>query len=344
MQHFQKILRCLLLTSITAALTSGSLLLCGCHRYLVNNPVTPSSSVKGIPAAPTQITHRPLAVMIENSPDARPQSGIVEANVVYEAITEGGITRFLAIYLNGEPAVIGPVRSARPHFIYLAQEYDPIFVHCGESEEALQILSGYAPVRDLDQLKHGKPFWRSHARSAPHNLYTSCERLRDYTEKQGWDHPTPTLPNFSNGGQITNGTPAHEVCINFNGAIRYRLRFVYDAQRSGYLRYMDGTLHVDKETGNPIIAKNIVIQRVASSLFPGSHLHTYDVNVIGSGQGIFISQGQQASLYWNKDNSSAITQYTDAKSVPLPFQPGQTWIEEVPLTGSVTITPALPSP
>ncbi len=147
----------------------------------------------------------------------------------------------------------------------------------------------------------------------------------------------PTLPNFSNGGKFTNNTPAHEVRINFNGAVRYRLRFVYDAQRGGYLRYMDGKLHVDKETGMPIVAKNIVIQRVTASLFPDSKLHTYDVDVIGNGQGNFLSQGQQMPLYWRKDTSSAITRYTDAGDDPLPFQPGQTWIEIVPNNGSVTI-------
>ena len=96
--------------------------------------------IDGEPATPQDIQRRPLAVMIENSPQARPQSGLTEACVVYEAITEGGITRFLAVYLHGNPAVIGPVRSARPHFIDLAREYEAAFVHCGESYEALQIL------------------------------------------------------------------------------------------------------------------------------------------------------------------------------------------------------------
>ncbi len=167
----------LLLIFFCLAVLSVAVLLCGCRQFLGNKPASPVCPIDGTPATPEQIARRPLAVMIENSPAARPQSGLSQASVVYEAITEGGITRFLAIYLNGEPAVIGPVRSARPHFIYLAQEYDPVFVHCGESYEALQILARNSPVRNLDQIKYGKPFWRSRKRPAPHNLYTSSARL-----------------------------------------------------------------------------------------------------------------------------------------------------------------------
>jgi len=329
------------------------LLLAGCRSFHLggsggqnggeggNDVVCP---IDGLPTTREAIAHRPVAVMIENSPAARPQSGVSQACVVYEAITEGGITRFLAIFLHNAPEVIGPVRSARPHFINLAQEYNPVYVHCGESYEALQILAYNSPVDDLDQLKFGKPFWRSHQRPAPHNLYTSQKRLMEFIEKHQWDRSISDLPTFSHGGQFTGGTPAQEVTINFNGAVHYRLRFVYDQQAGGYLRYMDGKLHVDKETGKPIVAKNIVIQRVSAVEFPNSEKHTFDVSVIGSGDGYFVSQGKQTPLLWSKYGASSITNYTDADRQPLPFQPGQTWIELVPLNGKVTITaPASPA-
>ncbi len=152
--------------------------------------------------------------------------------MVYEAITEGGITRFMAIYLHGGPAVIGPVRSARPHFIYLAEEYDPVFVHCGESYEALQILANNSPVRNLDQLKYGKPFWRGHTRTAPHDLYTSSARLRKFAAAKGGTTRRQHCLISATAGDST-GTPAREVMINFNGAVHYRLRFVYDQQPAG---------------------------------------------------------------------------------------------------------------
>lgn len=300
--------------------------------------------IDGLPTTHAALAHRPIAVMIENSPKARPQSGLSQACVVYEAITEGGITRFLVIYLHGTPPVLGPVRSSRPHFIYLAQEYDPVYVHCGESYEALQILAVAPPVLNLDQMKYSKPFWRDHSRAAPHNLYTSIDRLRSLMVSKAWDDTVPSLPNFSRGGDFT-GAPAHEVNISFGGAVHYRLRLVYDQQAGGYLRYMDGKLMEDKDTGRPIVVKNVVIERVTAAEFQDSKYHTFDVSVVGNGDGYFISEGKQSPLLWSKADNRAITIYTDDKGHPLPFQPGQTWIEVVPFGSKVTITaPTPPAP
>ena len=145
------------------------------------------------------------------------------------------------------------------------------------------------------------------------------------------------LPNFSNGGRIADGTPAQDVQINFSGAVHYRLSFVYDVNAGGYLRYMDGKLHVDKESGQPIVVKNIVIQRVAASLFPQSSKTPTMSGVLGRVTAV-LSRRAAIPLYWRKYSSSDITRFTDDNLHPLPFQPGQTWIELVPLTGSVTIT------
>lgn len=249
----------------------------------------------------------------------------------------------MALYLHGSATVIGPVRSARPHFIYLAQEYYPVFAHCGESYQALQILANVPYLENLDQLKYPKPFWRSRTRRAPHNLYTSTERLRAFAAKKGWERPPGTIPQFTGAGTATNGTPASEVHISFGGAIRYGLRFVYDATRDGYLRYMDGKLHTDKETGEPIVAHNILIQRVEAELFvkdsPSDYSKdVFDVRVIGAGEGSFVAQGQQMAMRWQKDTDRAVTSYRDAAGAALPFEAGQTWIELVPISGKVSFT------
>ena len=299
--------------------------------------------IDGTPTTTEAVTRRPLAVMIENSPSARPQSGLPEASVVYEAITEGGITRFMAVYLQGAPAVIGPVRSIRPHFLDIAREYDPAIVHCGQSYEALQILATTPGLYNLDQLKYAKPFWRDHTRKAPHNLYTAADKLRAFLTHEKWEGEVSDLPHFTGTGQPMTGTPANTVDINFGGAVCYGLRMSYDPQRNDYPRYMDGKLHTDRETGQPIAARNIIIQRVEAEQFPTSKLHTYDVRVIGSGDGLFISGGKQMPLHWKKDSMLSITQYTDQAGNPLPFQPGQTWVEIVPITGSVLIDAPTPA-
>lgn len=307
------------------------------HRS-VNGTAAITCLIDGMPTTRQALARRPIAVMIENAPQARPQSGLDQACVVYEAITEGGITRFLAIYLHQSPEVIGPVRSARPHFIHLAQEYQPAYVHCGESYEALQIFARDTTILDFDQMDRPRQFWRDHSRRAPHNLYTSTDRLRKAMTALGWEWSVDHLPSFAGGRTMRGGAPAQQIDLGFGGVVKYRLQFVYDAQAGGYRRYMDGKLHVDRETGQPLLAKNIIIQRVEAMRFAQNDKGTYDVRVVGSGTGDFITGGRQTPLKWEKYSMYAATSYTDTRGADLPYQPGQTWVELVPADGTVSIT------
>lgn len=293
--------------------------------------------IDGLPTTKRGIYRRPLAVMIENSPKARPQSGLPAACAVYEAITEGGITRFLAVYLHADPAVIGPVRSARPHFINIAREYNAGYVHCGQSYEALQILATDPTIYNLDQMKYPAPFWRDRSRYAPHNLYTSAAKLRRLLRTRQWEMPVSPLPNFTSSAQTFSGQPAKTINISFPGATHYALRLVYSAKKGGYLRYMDGKLHVDRVTRQPIVAKNVVVQRVNAMPYSNSTHGTFDVEMVGNGQGIFLRDGQQVKIRWQKANASTITRYTDRDGNSLPFRSGQTWVEIVPIGGVVRI-------
>jgi len=331
------------------ALGCGILMQAGCRLPWGQEPPPAPTPVKdkslpayacpldGSPAGMQDISRRPLAVMVENSPDARPQSGLTKACVVYEAITEGGITRFLAVFLHGNPAVIGPVRSARPHFINIEREYDAAYVHCGESYEALQILSLDPSIRNLDQMKYPRPFWRDHTRRAPHNLYTSSAKLRTFLTLSGWGGQPVSLPNFTSSDRLKSGQPAHTIDIHIPGAVHYRLRMVYDKKLGGYQRYMDGKLHVDRETQQPVVAKNVIFQRVYAAPFVSSDKGTFDVEVVGSGEGEFMSGGFQESLLWQKTNIYTITSFTDTHGQSLPFRPGQTWVEVLPADSVVTV-------
>jgi hypothetical protein len=290
--------------------------------------VVPTCPLDGLPTTAVALARRPLAVMVENSPQARPQSGLDHACVVYEAVTEGGITRFMAVYLHDDASAIGPVRSVRPHFINLEQEYDAALVHCGESYEALQILYDNPAIYNLDQLKYSKPFWRSRDRRMPHNLYTATDRLRAFLVKQGWEGPAVSLPTFVSSAQpLATGDETAQADVTFGGGIRYRLQLVYDPARRGFVRYQDRRLHVDRVTGQPLVARNVIIQEVEETAFATSKLGTQDVRVIGSGRGWFLGNGRRLPLQWSKSTASSPTLFTDEGGSPLPFQPGQTWIE-----------------
>lgn len=292
--------------------------------------------IDGLPTSEKHLLRRPLAVMIENSPAARPQSGLTKACVVYEAITEGGITRFLAIYLHNDAEIIGPVRSARPHFISLEREYNAAYTHCGQSFEALQILAEDSSIYNLDQMKYDKPFWRDHTRYAPHNLYTSTKKLYTQIQKLSWDGPESMLPSFTSKLPFS-GLPAPILFIQFPSAAKYSLRMVYDAKFGGYLRYEDGKLLLDRETKEPIVAHNVIVQYVHDMPFDTSKFGTFDVAVIGNATGFFFREGQYIPIKVHKHNERAITEFTTSDGKPLPYKPGQTWVEIVPIDGIVRV-------
>src|SRR5690606_25333956 len=132
---------------------------------------------------------RPMAVMVENHTEARPQAGLADAEIIHEAMAEGGITRFMGLYLYNNPEKITPVRSARLHFVDWAAEYDAIYAHWGGSAESLNFLRSNSRPKDLDQFKFGNAFYRDYSsgRSLEHTGATSMESLRQVAQNQGWE-------------------------------------------------------------------------------------------------------------------------------------------------------------
>jgi len=128
---------------------------------------------------------RPLAIMVENSEGARPQSGLDKANIIYEVLAEGGITRFLAIYYDQDAEEVGPIRSARPYFVSKSLEHQAVYIHVGGSEEAYNFIKE-ENIDDINEFVDFEPFWRSTDREPPHNLYTSTSKLRKESNKLGY--------------------------------------------------------------------------------------------------------------------------------------------------------------
>ncbi len=130
------------------------------------------------------------AIMLENSPDARPQSGLKDAEIVYEAIAEGGVTRFLAVYQQHKPQLIGPVRSVRMYYVHWLTPYDASVAHIGGSAAALQLVRN-GSYRDIDQFFNAGSYWRANDRYAPHNVYTSFEKLDALNASKGYASSSP---------------------------------------------------------------------------------------------------------------------------------------------------------
>lgn len=262
------------------------------------------------------------AVMIENHADARPQSGLIYADLVYEAQAEGGITRFMALYYSNNPTVLGPVRSARPYFIQWADEWGAAYAHCGGSPDGLALIKSLGLI-DLDDMS-GPGFWRDDSRKAPHNLYTSMANL---TERIGSRKPAEPEARWQFGTWAE--LPSKGLTIDFG----YGYKVAYDYKDHSYARSMNGVPHTDRETKQVIAPANIIVQYVKSKIVD-SELRL-KMDTIGSGKAIFLVAGNYSEGTWSKADANSPTEFRTADGTELTLATGQTWIEVVPAIATV---------
>lgn len=275
-------------------------------------------------------TRHPLAVSVENHPDARPQSGLIKASIVYEAITEGGITRYLAIYGPQDATEIGPIRSARLFFMDWLKEYDAFFAHAGGNEDALANIDKYQ-IKDLN---HASAYYYRDSKgrnvASEHTLFSSTEKLYEYATSKKFDVNTSNFTPFifkKDGPALEAGGKG--VSIDFSGSTTYAVRWNYDPKTNSYLRFLAGTEHKDRTTGDQITAKNIIIQTVERTFQPtGSYgSQNYVFKTIGEGKATVMRDGQVISATWEKDALTSRTKFYDETNKEIQFNPGPTWIE-----------------
>jgi hypothetical protein len=282
-------------------------------------PTTEASKLSGV-QVPIGTNQKPVvSIQIENSPDARPQSGLNEASVVYEAIAEGGITRFNASFLDNSPEYIGPIRSVRPYYAQLAAPFDPIFVHAGGSADGLSMLASLG-LKDFDHGPNGSYFQRINERYAPHNLYSGMSQLRDGASKRGYT--TSDTKSFTRKAEKTGLTPtAKTVDIAISGPL-YNVHYDYDGATNTYKRVMAGKPHTDLKSGAQLSPK-VVIGMVA----PYSQNGIYSVyQILGTGTAFIFQDGQVNQVTWSKPDAKTQIKFTDSAGQDFGIDPGQTWI------------------
>lgn len=275
----------------------------------------------------------PIGMMIENLPEVRPQAGLSNAAVVYEALAEGGATRFLAIF-NGPGdnlAKIGPVRSARPYYLEWSSEYNAVYGHAGGSPDALQMIAGFG-IQALNGIgREGKYFWRDRGIGAPHNLFTSSELLSRAVRDLGIDALTPTfVPWHFKDDRAIADRPTGEpfVTIKFSG-FAFETEYRYRQATNDYARFNSGLPHEDSTTGEQIHAKNVIVQIIPKILDVGEKGRlTLDVH--GTGKAfIFVDGGMNVGTWSKKDRTSRTEFFfEDGKAAEL--NRGSTWIAVVP--------------
>lgn len=306
------------------------------------NPIT--DPITGAPAlARGSVTQRPYAVMIDNHPDAYPQSGMDHAAVVFEALAEFGITRFIAIYAPGitpDVSAIGPVRSTRLYFAEWAMGFHPLYVHAGGSPQGIELVEQTDQLINLDAL-HKKSvgyFVRSKDRDAPHNLYISSAELARATSDLAtitYDHPEVGFL-FKSDVPVSDRPGAQEISYYFlyeNDMAGWS----YDPKTNGYLRTRRSKPARDAASKQQLWAKDVIVIEVQEARIPGDEKGRIDQDVIGSGSARLFMDGQMHEVTWRKDTPAGMLSFYDSTGTEIRLNAGPVWIVALPSLDNLTV-------
>lgn len=291
---------------------------------------------------------RPVSVMLNNIYDALPQSGIANAEIVYEAPVEGGITRLMGIFEDYQDVErIGSVRSSREYYVYFAREFDSVYLHFGQAWYALELLwrDETLNLSGLEDAGHGEGevvYYRSDDFPAPHNVFTDYERIQEGIDFRGYsrDYSEAYLAQNGHYRFAEDGAPVllengQDAAVVVPGYDYNNAHFIYDAQTEKYTRYQFGDTQIDKMTGNPLTYDNILIQYC--SWTPQVDSDTYlDINVLTGGSGKYITRGKAIDVTWSKEGATKDdplaegnfnpTRYYDMDGNEITLNQGKTWV------------------
>lgn len=311
---------------------------------------------------------RPLAVMIENHQESRPQSGLTSADVVYEAVAEGGITRFMAVYLcNPADVLVGPVRSARTYFLDWLSEYNALYSHVGGANctggpmapgcqngapaDALGQIIKYN-IKDLDQRGISFPtYFRDYLRlgrtvATEHTMYSSTQKLWDAGTKRGWTEVEQNGSKWDKGfiqwkfkdPDKTSGQVSKISVPFWESQTNYIVEWNFDPTCNCYKRKNGGQDHIDLNNKKQLQPKTIIVQFQqegrANDGYEGN-VHLLYKNK-GKGKALIFQDGKVITGTWNKADRLSRSKYTDDSGKEVVFNKGQIWIQTVPEGNTVT--------
>ncbi|MCG7337404.1 DUF3048 domain-containing protein [Sporosarcina sp. ACRSM] len=274
-----------------------------------------------------ETTRRPVLVTINNHPLARPQSGISDADIVYELAAEGNVTRLLALFQSELPEEIGPVRSARDYFVHISKGLDAFYVAHGYSPDAQQLLQSNF-VDNVNGMQYdGTLFWRSKDRRAPHNSYISGENILAGAEKTDstmeMDQPSP----FSFHESIEDakiGDQASTITVSYSADPKFTSNYSYDVLNGTYERTVNDVLTIDKVNDAPVELSNILVFETAHRTIDNEGRQAVDLET--GGKGMLFQAGLVKAIEW--ENKDDILMPMENGS-PVKLVPGKTWIHIV---------------
>ena len=296
----------------------------------------------GVMTDQTSANRHPLAILVENHPDSRPQAGLDKASIVYEAIAEGGITRFLAIFGTYEAEKVGPVRSARTYFVDWAHGYDAYLAHVGGNMDALEKIPR-DKILDLDQFRYSSPYWREKNANVAteHTMFTSTTKLREQATKNKYS----TANNFNVmkfkeepvDAEKANAPEKQKISVVFSSA-QYNVDFGYDKTTNSYKRSLAGSSHIDRVSKNQLNPKNIIVMTVnRKPTITKINESGWEMTTIGTGNAQIFIDGKIIKGTWKKTSAADRELFYDEAGNEIVFNRGQFWICVIPPDGSVNV-------
>ncbi|MDP4108834.1 MAG: DUF3048 domain-containing protein [Bacillota bacterium] len=281
---------------------------------------------------------KPVAIMINNIRASLPQYGIGGADIIYEMLAEGSITRLLAIWKDPSKAArIGSIRSARPYYMEIADGYDAIYLHFGGSVPAYQKIAKHEII-NLDGIENrwdGLLYYREAERrkkyAREHTVFTTGERIEsalallsnDLTVKDRGD-----AFDFSTEPSSKDGMPADKITVHYSK--NYNPWFEYDEQSKAYLHYEYGDPHIDGETGRQLSVKNVFVLKMKTSAVKGSKLGLIEIETAGKGRGFYACEGKYIPVNWEKKDAASPIRFSLEDGAGLKVSPGNTYVCCIP--------------
>ncbi len=281
-------------------------------------------------------TKRPVAVIINNHVDARPQSGLTSADVVYETNAESGITRYLAIFWSSAPEKVGSIRSLRQYYLEWLSEYDPILIHdgCADTNNPLTNACGNVHTYGIKDIStYGAWRWNDRVRVAPHNEYSSVTNAWEYAKKMNWNSFPSSIGGwmFKKDADLSQRGERTIVKLAFHSRLSnqnaYDAVWTYDRSTNSYMRKIGNRLDIDQENNTQVTAKNVVIQQVQMSV-ADDHGRLI-LKTIGEGDAVILQDGKIINGRWKKSSRLERTKYYDAQGKQILFNRGKVWISAI---------------
>ena len=327
------------------------------YYFFMNSPKTESPKKKStikkqLTIVDENSNQRPIAVMYDNNVGNYAHAGLQDSYINYEIIVEGGLTRIMALFKDKDVALIGPVRSSRHYFLDYALESDAIYTHYGWSTYAENDIKSLH-VNNINGLYDDEPFWRDSKIAAPHNVFTSTNKIYEYAKKKNYKTTSNDwkLLNYTTDNVVLNkpiGTKtvkneetgknekidienpelikADSLSIPYSN---YQIRsYQYNSDKKVYMRFMNGEAHIDKITNQQLSFKNIIIEKVSNR-----QLDSYgrqDLNTTPSGEGYYITNGYALPIKWNKESRTSKTIYKYSNGREVKINDGNTFIQIIP--------------